>query len=234
MFCSNCGTACPDGANHCHSCGARLVGAQPVAAQPAEQQPIVQQPVVHKEKSAAAKAALELFENISKAIKPWWPFVIVGIAGIAFIFSILSLFGVLQVPINASAYGISQTTYMPLSTVNTQTALIQISYIIYGVFSLLICGIGVLYFLKNMNIPVYDDVIVKITDKIYPGMGPGVVMGAFGSLATLIVWIFSLCFVQSSNGISVDAGVNWLFWVVNLFYTAVAVMDLLMVNPKKK
>ncbi len=236
MFCSNCGTPCQDGANHCHNCGASLKAAQPAQA---PQQPVPEAQPVQPQQTQPQQPTQPTGKPAAQALdmlKKYWSYILLGVSGLAILFGIFSIFGVLKVPVTASSLGRSMTEYGSVSDVTrTLNVFAQLGYILYGLISLVIGGVGILYFLKEKkNMPYYDKYIAKITDKVLPGKGIGFVLGLVGVAAIVLLFLFCLLCRTSYFGASMRAGVNWLLWVVNLFYIGIFVGDLLVINPKKK
>ena len=199
MFCSKCGKQNPDGAAFCDGCGNQLNAAPAAPQQPVYQQPPVapQQPAPGYYQQPARPAAPG-----GNPLKQYLHFILGGLAVLAFLIGLLTMFGVFDVNMTASASASvfgqnideSKTDYASLSEATEaledldKSAFTLIAgNILCGLLFLVAAAIGVLYFLKiNNNMPYYDHPVVQ---KLLAGQlagRPALAMGATGALGALL------------------------------------------------
>lgn len=199
MFCKSCGTQIPDGNKFCTKCGTPVEG----VAQP------------------TAPVALNA-NGIGAMIKPYIPFIAVGVAALSLIVGIINLFFLYDVSLSWGGYTAGSG---PVSDLAFEEGCIMLSIgnVIFGIVLILVAGIGTLNFLKKFGINYYDSFVAK-----FIGADPLFIMGVSGAGAALINVIFYA--MSGEMGVSISA--HWTAWVVMILFLIVGLADKFVVNKK--
>lgn len=224
MFCTKCGNQFADGSAFCPSCGA------PVEAAP--QQPVYQQPVYQQPAPQVAPAgAIDL--------KKIWHMVIAGVAALALIVGLLSIFGVWELPVTleAGGYELMDGDYRSVSQIvdsydeaDKSFFMGYMANILMGLACVAAAAVGILYFLKQqMNMPYYDQFI----GKYLKGLTPGLVVGGLATAGCLLQMILMLTVGFTYEGVTIGVGAPWITWVVFILGAGLAAADYFVVNKKQ-
>lgn len=251
MFCKNCGAQLADDAQFCNQCGTAQQAAQPQQTQyyqePQQTQYYQdpQQPQYYQDPQQT-----QYYQNPQQptyqpvpqpsglaAVKQYTPFIAVGMAAIALIFGIITLFNLFDVSatLSAGSYG-TNTSSGPVADLIGEDGMgmLLVGNIIFGIILIAVAAIGGLFFAKNYGVKVYDSLtaIPFVTNE-----SPLFVMGALGAIGAILQFI---CYLfagtsESMFGItaSISISVAWFTWVILVVFTAVAVFDMFFLNKKK-
>ena len=220
MFCKNCGAAIADDARFCMGCGTPVeTPAQPAAAA---------QP--------AAPAQPATVADPVASIKKIMHFIVAGIATLALIMAIINLFGTYDV----SASFMGQSASGPVSDLYETSTMLLLANILYGLFSLAIAGVGVLYFLKGMlKLDLYDKFVGKLVNgllgKFLSGDGILALIGAVGATAGILQLLMYLIANPSPfEQVSISVSLNWTSWLMLVVYIGTACADIFWIGKKQK
>ena len=228
MFCKNCGAQLEEDAAFCMQCGTPAQDAPAAQPQAAPAKP-VREVTFPKSREPV---------NPAFALKKIQRFIVAGVATLALILAILNLFGLYSAPANGTnATGWSSSISVPLTLVydNFNAVFLMITNIFYGLTSLVIAGVGVLYFLeKQFKINLYSNFIYRfiggLLGKLVGGDGVYSLIGAFGVAAGLLQLIGFISVVVGGASVSMP----FLSWLMLFVYALLAVADLLWLNRKEK
>ena len=231
MICSKCGAQLPDNAQFCDKCGASTIVAnapqQPqyqAPQQPQYQQPQYQAPMQPQYQQPQYQAPMQpQYQQAPQqqmdfaSLKKYTPFIAVGMAVIALIFGILVLFNCFDVTVSSLGYT-SPAYDVSLLLEDSDTAMIQVGNILFGLILIVIAAVGGLFFAKNFGVKIYDSLTsVPFIKKDSPLFA----MGALGAIGALFHFICFLC--SGPTGISVNT--PWFTWVILVVFAGIAAVD---------
>lgn len=227
MFCTKCGNQFADGSAFCPGCGA--------PAEVAPQQPQYQQPVQPQYQQPAPQVAPAGAMDLKKI----WHMVIAGVAALALIVGLLSIFCVWELPITleVSGFKLADGDYVAVSdlldTYDAADKSFFMGYmanILMGLACVVAAAVGILYFLKQqMNMPYYDQFIAKNLK----GLNPGLVVGGLAAVGCLLQIVLMMTVGFSKDGGTLSVGAPWITWVVLVLSAGLAAVDYFVVNKKQ-
>ena len=206
MFCTKCGAQQPDDARFCDKCGASLG----VVETPKQSQ-----------------------QNFIASFKQYKHFIAVGVAVIALIFAIITLFNLFDVSATISVNDRSTSESGPVADLIDQDRYgsILVGNIFFGLLLVASAAVGGLFFAKKYGIKIYDS-LTKIPfvteDSPFFAMGA---LAAVGAFFQFILYLFAgeskeMFGVEYSTSISVP----WFTWVIFILFAGIAVADFLRVK----
>ncbi len=225
MFCKNCGAQISDDAKFCGVCGASQQDAPQQAA-----------PVNPNAASAAPAASLNL-GNMAGSLKLYLKYILVVVAILALVLAIMNIFNTYDVKATYSYGGQKMGSATgPVKDLfgegsDGEFIMALIGNILFGIVNLVIAVIGVLYFLKeNNNMDLYD----KFVASKAKGKSPLFVVGVLGAVAALVqIILYAMC-KPSKSGVTLTIAAHWTSWVFLFVYALLVVVDMFVLNPKKK
>lgn len=221
MICTRCGNNCPDGIAYCNHCGNPMQSAQqPVYQQPVYQQPMYQQPVYQQpvQKPPYVPPVYQPLKfDASKPLKQYSHIICLVISVIALVVGLLT------------------ATTLLWGTDFDQTAdlfggaFLYIANILYGILSLVMFAMGLLYVLKKFsNQPFYDQFVGKLIRL----EDPTFVICAIGVLAGLMQW--AIFFVASGIAMEfeVTLDTHWVNGLATAVYAVIGAANLVAQGKK--
>ena len=223
MACKYCGGYTEKGMSACHVCARRYA--------------------VQKQKKTTGKRK----KTLSSVLRSYMHLIILFATLLTFIFSILNLFSVLNVWMNAVRDGEAVVGSMArtdlLIVLKERGETFTPGYmgnIIFGLFLLAAAVVGALYSLKRMmGIPLYTHFVGRYLGAFG---GPALIMGALGVLGGLLqVMMYGFChWTYEEKGIVVvhkiemRVGVNWTTWMLLVLSSCLIALDFLVRKKKKR
>ena len=222
MACKYCGGYTEKGMSACHVCARRYA--------------------VPKRKAPAGKRK----KTLSSVLRSYMHLIILLATVFVLVFSILNLFSVLNVWVNATKDG--ESVVGPMARTDLLTVLTErgetftpgyMGNIIFGLFLLTAAFVGALYSLKRMmGIPLYGRFVGRYLGAFG---GPALIMGALGMLGGILqIVMYAFCrWSYEEKGlvvvhkIEIRVGVNWTTWMLLVLSAALIALDIL-VRKKKK
>jgi len=197
MFCKNCGTQMPDGSKFCEKCGTSTDA------------------VIQRGRQSQMDVA---------ALKKDTPVIALGMAVIAFISGIITLFNLFDVTISSG----ENSAVTPVSYVLQQknTGMVRAGNIIFGLVLLVIAIIGFLFFIKRYGINAYDSLT---SASFLTKESPLFAMGLLGSIGAVLQFIF---FIATGDG---DGSIYtpWFTWVLLALFVGSILLDKCVLSKKK-
>ena len=223
MACKYCGGYTEKGMSACHVCARRYA--------------------VQKQKKPVRKGK----KTLSAVLRSYMHLIILLSTVLVLVFSILNLFGVLNVWVNAVKDG--EAVIGPMARKDLLTVLKErgesftpgnMGNIFFGLFLLMAAFVGALYSLKRMmGIPLYG----RFVGRYLGGFGgPALIMGALGALGSILqIVMYAFCrWAYEDKGlvvvhkIEIKVGVNWTTWMLLVLSIGLIVLDFLARKKKKR
>lgn len=226
MYCRNCGTALADDAKFCLNCGTPTASSSQAVPQPPAPEAAPAQPAPE---AAPVQPAPAGTTDVVASVNKIMHFIVGGVAVWALIMGILNLFGLYSVSVTASSFFGSISIPVAVSSIYSESVILLIGNILYGLACLAIAGVGTLYFLKVFQkMDLYDKFVGKFVNpllgKFVAGDGIATLIGIVGAAFGILQLLFFII-----------AGypMHFTSWLSLIVYAAMAACDLFWLNKKK-
>lgn len=204
MFCTKCGAQQPDDTRFCDKCGASLG----VVETPKQSQ-----------------------QNFIASFKQYKHFIAVGVAVIALIFAIITLFNLFDATAKGSTDDVIYLQPIDVEKACDEYTSILVGNICFGLFLLASAAVGALFFAKKYGVKLYDS-LTKIPfvteDSPFFTMGA---LAAFGAFLQFVLYLFAS---EEKFGVECSICVPWFTWVIFILFAGIAVADFIRVKKEIK